>query len=46
VAGLESSPVDGARWARTARRVDPAPAWLAPCTARYQRFRALTEAGS
>jgi xylulokinase len=43
VAGLETSPAEAGRWARTARRVEPDPAWLGHCTHRYQRFRALTD---
>jgi xylulokinase len=43
-AGLEASAGDARRWARTARRVDPDPAWADPVGDRYQRFRALTAA--
>jgi xylulokinase len=41
-AGLESSPQDATRWARTDRTVDPRPAWADPVAERYARFRALT----
>lgn len=44
VAGLESSTTDASRWARTARTVEPDPAWVDPCTERYLRFRQLTAA--
>ncbi|HEY3143305.1 MAG TPA: FGGY-family carbohydrate kinase [Acidimicrobiales bacterium] len=44
VAGLESNPNDGRRWARTAKRIEPDPAWQAPCTDRYETFRAGTAA--
>lgn len=40
-AGLETNMTDAARWARTARVVDPDPAWLAPCDERYARFCAV-----
>ncbi len=36
--GLEDNAVDGARWARTARRVEPDPAWLGPTSERFDRF--------
>jgi xylulokinase len=39
VAGLEST-TDGARWARTARTVEPDAAWVDAASARYERFRA------
>jgi xylulokinase len=42
VAGLERSTTDAARWARTARTVEPDPAWVAAADERYQRFLALT----
>jgi xylulokinase len=42
VAGLEASAGDARRWARTASRVDPDPAWTGPTAARYRRFRELT----
>lgn len=42
VAGLEPSMADASRWARTARTVEPDPAWVEPCTERYLRFRDLT----
>jgi len=32
--GLETQMSDGARWARTARRVEPDPAWAAACAGR------------
>ena len=44
VAGLEGAMTDGHRWARTGRVVEPDPRWLDAATARYRRFRALTEA--
>jgi xylulokinase len=44
VAGLESNPNDGRRWARTDRRIDPDPAWVGPCAERYEMFRAGTAA--
>ncbi len=44
VAGLETSTSDASRWAATARTVEPDPAWVDPCTERYERFRALTAA--
>lgn len=44
VAGLESSMTDAARWAATARTVEPDPAWVDAAAARYERFRALTAA--
>jgi len=37
-AGLESSPEDAVRWARTSRTVDPDPRWVEPVAGRYQRF--------
>lgn len=37
-AGLETSMQDAARWARTARIVDPDPAWLDAVAERYERF--------
>lgn len=43
VAGLETDLADGARWAATARIVEPDPRWLGPAAARYQRFAALLE---
>lgn len=39
VAGLEADASGAARWASTERRVDPDPAWMAACVARYERFR-------
>ena len=36
--GLETSMTDAARWARTARVVDPSPAWQPYIDERYQRF--------
>jgi xylulokinase len=38
-AGLETSPNDAARWARTAAIVEPDAAWSAATTERYARFR-------
>jgi xylulokinase len=43
VAGLEPSSGEARRWARTATRVDPDPAWTGPTAARYTRFRELTD---
>ncbi len=40
VAGSEASMTDAARWARTARTVEPDPAWVAAADERYHRFRA------
>ena len=40
-AGLETSIADAARWARTARVVEPDPAWAAAVSDRYQRFLEL-----
>jgi xylulokinase len=42
VAGLEDTMTDARRWARTARTVEPDPAWVAAAEGRYRRFRALT----
>jgi xylulokinase len=42
IAGLEAAAGDARRWARTASRVDPDPAWTGPTAARYARFRELT----
>jgi xylulokinase len=42
VAGLETSPRDATRWARTDRRVEPRGAWVEAADGRYRRFRALT----
>jgi xylulokinase len=41
-AGLERSTRHASRWARTARTVEPDPAWVAPSDERYLRFRELT----
>ena len=41
VAGLETHPAGAARWAATARTVEPDPRWVDPAEARYQRFAAL-----
>lgn len=43
VAGLETDPTDGRRWARTARVQEPDPVWSAACEQRYQRFVARTQ---
>ncbi|MXZ29690.1 MAG: xylulose kinase [Acidimicrobiia bacterium] len=43
VAGLETDLADGARWAATARIVEPDPRWVGPCEARYQRFMTLLD---
>jgi xylulokinase len=40
-AGLETSMNDAARWARTARTVEPDPAWSVPVDQRYELFRSL-----
>ena len=37
-AGLETSTAGAARWARTARTVEPDPRWLQPVAERYRRF--------
>jgi len=37
-AGLEQSMIDASRWARTARVVDPDPAWMSAVNDRYERF--------
>lgn len=44
VAGLESSMTDASRWARTARTVEPRPAWVEEAALRYERFRTYGEA--
>jgi xylulokinase len=44
VAGLEPAMTDGARWARTARTVEPDGAWVEAADERYQHFRARTAA--
>ena len=44
VAGLEASIAEGARWARTARTVEPEPAWADAAGERYRRFRARSAA--
>jgi xylulokinase len=41
-AGLEARMTDASRWARTARTVEPDPAWVEAAEPRYQRFRALS----
>jgi len=41
-AGLEADASASARWARTSHRVEPDPAWVDACSARYERFRDLT----
>lgn len=41
-AGLEETAEGAARWARTARRVEPDPVWSRACDTRYQRFLELT----
>jgi xylulokinase len=41
-AGLETKMVDGARWARTGRRVEPHASWHQAMEARYQRFLELS----
>ena len=42
VAGLETNLADGARWAATARTVEPDERWRGPAEARYHRFASLT----
>jgi xylulokinase len=44
VAGLESAPTDGHRWARTAGIQEPDPVWVRASEERYQRFIACTDA--
>ena len=44
VAGIETDLAAGARWAATARTVEPDPQWVDPCTERYRRFEALMAA--
>ncbi len=44
VAGLETTTQDAGRWARTARTVEPDPAWVDAAAARYERFRAYAAA--
>ncbi|HET6953323.1 MAG TPA: FGGY-family carbohydrate kinase, partial [Acidimicrobiales bacterium] len=44
VAGWEADLADGARWARTARTVEPDPAWVAAADRRYAIFREQTAA--
>jgi xylulokinase len=41
-AGLEANATDASRWARTARTVEPDPAWVEAAEPRYARFRRLT----
>jgi xylulokinase len=43
-AGLETDATAARRWARTDRRVEPDPAWVEACDARYRRFRELADA--
>ncbi|MDE0652688.1 MAG: FGGY-family carbohydrate kinase [bacterium] len=45
VAGLETDLADGARWAATARTVEPDPHWAAPAAQRYERFVSLLAEG-
>ncbi len=45
IAGLEASAGDARRWARTAARVEPDPAWADAAADRYARFRQVTDAG-
>jgi xylulokinase len=40
--GLEKNMVDGSRWARVGRRVEPDPRWANAVADRYQEFRALS----
>lgn len=44
VAGVEEAMTDGARWARTARTVEPEAAPADAAEERYRRFRARTSA--
>ena len=44
VAGLETDLADGARWAATARIVEPDPRWTGPAEQRYHRFANLLTA--
>jgi xylulokinase len=46
VVGLEQSTNDAVRWARTAGRVEPDPAWVEATAARYERFVELTESAA
>jgi xylulokinase len=46
VAGLEPSTGGAARWARTARVVEPDPAWSAAADERYARFRSGTRSAA
>jgi xylulokinase len=41
VAGLETELADGARWAATARIVEPDERWVGPAEDRYRRFETL-----
>jgi xylulokinase len=43
VAELEKGTAEAARWARTARIVEPDASLAEPVSARYARFRALTD---
>jgi xylulokinase len=43
-AGLERRMAHGARWARTAKTVEPRREWVEAATERYERFRMLTAA--
>lgn len=40
IAGLEPDASGATRWASTARSIDPDPAWVDPCAARYESFLA------
>lgn len=42
IAGLEKNMTDAARWARTARVVEPRPDWVDAADERYDTFRTLT----
>ncbi len=43
IAGLEASAGDARRWAGTAARVEPDPAWADAAADRYARFRQVTD---
>ncbi|HZT67851.1 MAG TPA: FGGY-family carbohydrate kinase [Acidimicrobiales bacterium] len=42
-AGLENSPEDAGRWARSGRVIEPDPRWAAAASGRYARFRQLSD---
>ena len=43
-AGLETDATAARRWAKVDHRVEPDPAWVEACDARYRRFRELADA--